>query len=90
MYFGFFHDPNHSLFAAIMGCFLLGIALNYVPLFLFAISIVRRKSSHQEVAFELAHMYKYAGKYTLQSALLLVPLAMLLLTVYQETIGEHT
>jgi hypothetical protein len=89
MYFGFFHGPNYSLFAAMIGCFLLGIAINYVPLFLYAISIVRRKSSHLEVAFELAHKDKYAGKYTLQSALLLVPLAMLILAVYQETIGEH-
>jgi hypothetical protein len=84
LYFGFFHGPGHSLFAALMGCFLLWVALNYVPLFLYAISIVRRKSAQQEVAFELAHKDRYAGRYTLQSILLLVPFAMLLLAVYQE------
>jgi len=47
-------------------------------------SIVRHKSVHQEVEFELEHKDKCAGKYTLQSALLLVPLAMLILAVYQE------
>lgn len=79
------HGSNHSLFPTVLGCFFLSVALNYVPLFLYAISIVRRKSAHQEVAFELAHKDKYAVKYTLQSAiLLLVPLAMLMLAVYQE------
>jgi hypothetical protein len=84
IYFGLFHGPNHSLFTTILGCFLLWVSLNYVPLFLYAISIVRRKSAHQEVAFELEHKDRYAGKYTLQSALLLVPLAMPILAGYQE------
>lgn len=84
IYFGFFHGPNHSLFAVIMGCFLLWVALNYVPLLLYAISIVRHKSAHQEVAYELAHKDKYAGKYTLQSLILLLPLALPVLAVYQE------
>ena len=83
-YFGLFHGPNHSLFAVIMGCFLLWIALNYVPLLIYAISIVRHKSAQQEVAYELDHKDKYARKYTLQSALLLIPLAVPALAVYQE------
>jgi hypothetical protein len=67
----------------VIGCFFLWIALNYVPLLLYAISIVRRKSAHQE--FELAHKDTYARKYTLQTArLLLVPLVLPLLAVYQE------
>jgi hypothetical protein len=80
MYFGLFHGPNHSLFAAIMGCFLLWIALNYVPLLIYAISIVRHKSAHQEVAYELDHRDKFAGKYMSQSTLLLIPA----LAIYQE------
>ena len=48
-----------------------------------------RKSAQQEVAFELEHKDRYAAKYTLQSALLLVPFAMFILAVYQETMGEH-
>ncbi len=89
IYFGFFHGPNRSLFAAILGCFLLWVALNYVPLLLYAISIVRSKSAHQEVAYELAHKDRYAVRYTIQSTLLLIPFAMLILAVYQETIGEQ-
>jgi hypothetical protein len=84
IYFGFLHGPNYSLFTTILGCFLLWVALNYVPLLLYAISIVRHKSAHQEVAFELEYKDRYAGKYTLQSALLLVPLAMPILAGYQE------
>jgi hypothetical protein len=84
MYFGLFHGPNPSLFAVIIGCFLLLIALNYVPLLIYAISIVRHKSAHQEVAYELEHRDKYAGKYLRQSALLLIPLAIPALAVYQE------
>src|SRR5215469_362442 len=79
-----YHGPDHSLFAIVLGCFLLWIALNYVPLFLYAISIVKQKSAHQEVAYELEHKDTYAVKYTLQSTLLLVPLAIPMLTAYQE------
>lgn len=77
--------PIHSTFIIIVGCYLLGIALNYVPLLLYAISIVRRKSARQEVAYELAHKDASARKYTMQTTvLLLVPLVLLLLAVYQE------
>ncbi|HWZ17209.1 MAG TPA: hypothetical protein VNW73_00275 [Ktedonobacteraceae bacterium] len=84
LYFGLFHGPNHSLFAVTMGCFLLWIALNYVPLLIYAISIVKHKSAHQEVAYELENRDKYAGKYMRQSTLLLIPLAIPTLAVYQE------
>jgi heme/copper-type cytochrome/quinol oxidase subunit 2 len=84
LYYGLFHGPNHSLFAVIMGCFLLSIALNYVPLLIYAISIARSKNAHQEVAYELEHRDKFAGKYMRQSTLLLIPLAVPALAVYQE------
>ena len=77
--------PIHSVLIVAIGCYLLGVALNYVPLLLYAISIVRRKSARQEVAFELAHKDASARKYTLQTTvLLLIPLVVALLAVYQE------
>jgi len=80
-----FFSPIHLLFMIIIGCFFLWVALNYLLLLLYAISIVRRKSAHQEVAFELVHKDTYARKYTLQTTmLLLVPLVLPLLAVYQE------
>ena len=80
-----FFSPIHSPFMIVIGCYLLGVALNYVPMFLYALSIVRRKSAHQEVAFELAHKDIYARKYLVQTVLLLlVPFVLPLLAVYQE------
>ena len=84
MYFGLFHGPSHSLFAVIIGCFLLWIALNYVPLLIYAISIVRHESAQHEVAYELEHRDKFEKKYMSQSTLLLIPLAVPALSVYQE------
>ena len=84
LYFGLFHGPNHSLFSILLGCFLLWIALNYVPLLIYAISIARHNSVQQEVAYELEHKDIYAKKYAIQSTLLLVPLVVPALAVYQE------
>jgi len=82
---GSFLNPIHSPFMIIIGCFFLWVALNYVTLLLYAMSIVSRKSAYQAVAFELAHNDTYARKYTLQTTmLLLVPLVLPLLAVYQE------
>ncbi len=78
------HGANHSPLMIILGSFFLGVSLNYIPLLLYSINIVKHKSAQQEVAYELEHKDSYAGKYTLQSIiLLLTPLAMLLLAVYQ-------
>lgn len=77
---------SHPSFWSITeGCFFLWVALNYVPLLLYAISIVRRKSAQQEVAYELQHKQQYALQYTLQTALLLcLPLALSLVALAQE------
>ena len=80
-----FHSANHAPFNVILGSFFLGVSLNYIPLLLYSINIVKHKSAQQEVAYELENQDRYAGKYTLQSILLLLmPLAMLLLAVYQD------
>ena len=79
------HGANHSPLMVILGSFFLGVSLNYIPLLLYSINIVKRKSAQQEVAYELENKDTYAGKYTLQSILLLLmPLAMLLLAVSQD------
>lgn len=80
-----FFNSAHVWLGAVQGCFFLWLALNYVPLLLYAISIVRHRSAHQEVAYELAHKERYALKYTLQATLFLfIPLAMPALAMYQE------
>lgn len=82
--FIFFHTASHPLIAAIVGIALLWVALSYVPLLLYAVSIVRRKSAELEVAFELEHKGFYARKYTFQSALLFLPLVVPILAIAQE------
>jgi len=80
----YFHTASHPLIAAILGFVLPWMALNYMPLLLYAISIVRRRSAELEVAFELEHKSVYALKYTFQSALLFLPLVVPILAVVQE------
>lgn len=81
---GFVHNPDHPLFTLIIGLALTWIALNLLPLLLYAISIVGHHSAQQEVAFELEHRSVYAGKYSVQSLLLLVPLVIPILAIRQE------
>jgi hypothetical protein len=80
----FFHSASHPLIAAILGFVLPWNALNYVLLLLYAISIVRHRSAELEVAFELEHKGFYALKYTVQSALLFLPLVVPILAIVQE------
>jgi hypothetical protein len=80
---GFFAGHRNPL-QVLVSSYLLCIALNYVPLLLYAISIARRGSAREEVAFELAHKERYARKYSLQSFLLVLPLVVPILAIYQE------
>lgn len=82
--FSIFFFLGRGAYPIVVGCYLLGMALNYVPLLLYAIAIVRRKSAREEVAFEVEHKGKYVRRYTLQSLLLLVPLLVFFLALYQE------
>ncbi|HEX6777643.1 MAG TPA: hypothetical protein VF099_05540 [Ktedonobacterales bacterium] len=83
-YAGFVTGHFRVPWVALLGCYLLALAINYLPLLLHAISIVRRRSAQEEVAFELAHKEHYARKYTVQSLLLLLPLVVPVLAISQE------
>ncbi len=63
LYRGLAPDPNHSLVIAVLGGGLLGIGLNYVPLLLYAIQIVRRRSAQADAALELAHPETFQKMY---------------------------
>jgi hypothetical protein len=80
---GFFAG-HFSLNQIMVSSYVLFIALNYVPLLLYAISIARQRSAQEEVAFELAHKDRYARKYTGQSFLVLLPLVVPVLAIWQE------
>lgn len=87
---GFF-GGHFALTQILVSSYMLCIGLNYVPLFIYAIKIIRRRSAREEVAFELAHIERARVKYTGQSFLLLLPLVVPLLAIYQEwqKRGQH-
>jgi hypothetical protein len=62
------------------GAWLLGIAANYVPLFLYAVALARSGTVEEEARAERPP----ARRYGLQQAMLLVPLLVLALSVAQE------
>ncbi|HLV97101.1 MAG TPA: hypothetical protein VKT82_00360 [Ktedonobacterales bacterium] len=80
---GFFIG-HMSLDPILASSYMLCIALNYVPLLIYAINIARRGSAQEEVAFELTQRERYGRKYTGQSFLVLLPLVVPILAVYQE------
>jgi hypothetical protein len=68
----------------ILGLYLVLIGLNYVPLLLYAITIARKGSAKTEVE-GLANDKHYIRKYGLQQLMILVPLAILIIALVQET-----
>ena len=77
-------SPGPSTFALLLSLVLLGSALNYVPLLLYAFHFAKHKNAELEVAFELAHKERYARKYQLQSLFLFVPFVVFILAIVQE------
>jgi hypothetical protein len=80
----FVRHPGHPHFAAFVGVFLVGIALNYVVLLLYAVGLVRGWRARQDAAFEPADRDAEARRYTLRSGLLLLPLVVPALAIRQE------
>ena len=75
---------SHSIWHVLLGGYLLSLAVNYVPLLLYAIAIVRQQSAHEEVAHEVVDRGRAFGRYRRQSLLLLVPFAVPILAIAQE------
>jgi hypothetical protein len=68
----------------ILGLYLVLIGLNYVPLLLYAIVVTRKGSAKTEVE-GLANDRHYIRKYGSQQFMILVPLAILIIALIQET-----
>ncbi len=76
---------GHSLGQVALGAYFLSLAINYVPLLLYAINIARRKSARAEVADERAQGQRLAMReYRRQSLLLLLPLVVPAMAFTQE------
>lgn len=72
---------SHSVGGIALWSYLLCIGINYVPLLLYAIRLVRLGSARHEIADELTDKRRVFRKYRRQSLLLLVPLAVPILAL---------
>ena len=75
---------TRSVAGIALGCYLLCVGINYVPLLLYAISLVRLDSARYEIAEEATEENQMFRKYRRQSLLLLVPLAVPILALARE------
>lgn len=71
--------------AHVLGLWLIGIAANYVPLFIYAVLIVRGGTVKEEGAPEIAH----AKRYGLQQVIILVPLLVVVIALVQEALQRR-
>ena len=75
-----FMQSSSTNWESAMGFWLVGIALNYIPLLLYAILIAKAGTVKQEGETEI----KYAKRYGVQQVIILIPLLVVLLALAQE------
>jgi hypothetical protein len=82
MLFGLWLMLSRFVFA--LGLYIFLVGLNYLVLLLYAVVIVRKGSSETEVNDGLAHGKQYLRQFGMQQFLILIPLAILIIAVFQE------
>ena len=75
------HNPTMGTTA--LGVYLVFLGLNYAPLLAFALSIKTESAARELLSVELAQQDVYWPRYGAQQVLVLVPLAVTLLAVFQ-------
>ena len=76
---------GHTLFQAALAAYLISLAINYVPLMLYAFAIARAGSAPAEIGDEIGDDRRRAmRKYRRGSLLLLLPLVVPVLAIAQE------
>ena len=68
----------------IFGAYLLTLGVNYIPLLLHAVSLVRSGSASDEIAHELSDRRAAFAKYRRQSLYLLLPFVVPLMAIVQQ------
>ena len=76
---GFF-GPTPSAWESVLGIWLVGIAANYVPLFIYAVLIAKAGTGKEEGEPEIAH----AKRYGIQQVIILVPWLVIIVALIQE------
>ncbi|MDA4124836.1 MAG: hypothetical protein OK438_05245 [Thaumarchaeota archaeon] len=72
----------------ILGIYLVLTGVNYLPLLIYTVVIVRKDSAQAEVAEDLARNKHLVRKYSVQQFLLFLPLVVFLMAVWQE-LGQN-
>jgi len=75
---------SHSFWQAILGCYLICLGINYIPMSAYAISIGNKERAQTEIADELTHRRGAMSKYRRVSLLLLVPLLVAVIALRRE------
>ncbi len=71
---------DEPLWVTLMDCWLIGIAINYIPLFIYAVMIARKGSVAEEGQPERASVIKYS----IQQFIIFIPLLVALIAFIQE------
>ncbi len=71
---------NQSGWEAVLGIWLISIAANYVPLFIYSVLIARGGTVKEEGQSEIAHARRYGS----QQVIILVPFMVVALAIIQE------
>ena len=73
-------DPNISNWQTILGIWLVTIAANYIPLFIYAVLIAKAGTVKEEGQPEIAK----AKRYGIQQIIILVPFLVVIVAIVQE------
>lgn len=71
--------------SVILGIYFFLTGVNYLPLLIYAILIVKKHSAESEVKNGLAQNPHYVRKYSLQQLVIFIPLAIVAVALIQET-----
>ena len=71
-------------FSFAVGIYLILVGVNYATLLFYAISIVKNNSIQRDIGDELLNQKQYVRKYGSQQFFILIPLAILIISVAQE------
>ena len=85
-----FSGYARSFVALGIGIYLLFLGIDYAPLLVYAVAILRKGSPDSELREELAQIGRYRAKYGLQHVLVMVPFMIPVLAVSQELRSSRT
>jgi hypothetical protein len=79
---------KHSLLIEVIGVYLFFIGVNYIPLLVYGIAIIRAGTVKEEALADESDPVSVRRRYGFQQLLLMVPLFIPLLAIQQETAKE--